>query len=164
MNGHINIFNICFQVNSIDFNYDTSLQIASRKMKLKVVQELLNHDANISQANKFGETVWHTAIRDKENFLFTLLVAHCVEKGIPLKSKVESLLYIAAKRGDLQKIKKLLGLGLDSDERDSSGNTFYHIAARFACIVFNFLFYFHFLFINKQKTVPLKLFFNSKSD
>ena len=125
-----------FQVDSIDFNYNTPLQLASKRKKLKVVQELLTHDANISQVNKFGETVWDTAIRDKENFLFSLLVANCVDRSIPMKSNREPLLHIAAKCGDLQKLEKLFELGLDSDDRDSSGNTLYHIAARFDSLDF----------------------------
>lgn len=98
---------------------------------MKVVKELLNNGAIISITNKCNETVWDTAIQDEDNFLFSILVAHCVERNISLECNREPLLHIAARCGDLQKTEKLCELGLDMDERDSSGNTFFHIAARY---------------------------------
>ena len=118
------------QANCTNFKGDTPLQLASRNKKLKVVKELLNEGAIISITNKSNETVWDTAIREEENFLFSILVAHCVERSFSLECSREPLLHIAARCGDLQKMEKLCELGLDLDERDSSGNTFYHIAAR----------------------------------
>lgn len=72
----------------------TLLHIAARYNKIKIIQDLMNKDADINAQDKFGNTPLSIAIHCKNEKAQNLLEQHGALKTTPRKSKCESCIIL----------------------------------------------------------------------
>ena len=120
-----------------DCNGNTAILFATKAGNIGTMKLLADHGANLDCKNKMGQSIWDFAmlIADK-NFLKAVAQLYRRAKRFTKADRKllfaigKTPLHVAASNGDVEKIRCLLEIGVDPKDRDLSGNTYFHVAAR----------------------------------
>ncbi|KAK0058560.1 transient receptor potential cation channel subfamily A member 1 [Biomphalaria pfeifferi] len=131
-------------VDAADERGDTALLLTAKYGRPKSMQTLLHLGANVYHKNLMGDDVWTFAVNSDNDLILKLLVIHQRKQELEnfqdfirnVNSKVlsstagsNSLLFLAASVGNIERIKLLLELKIDASVTDEEGNNFLHHAA-----------------------------------
>jgi glutaminase len=132
-----------FNFNLGDYDHRTPLHIAAAEGHLEAAQFLIDHEAQVNQHDRWGQTPVNDALRGNYHELQSLLQAHGGEQSEGVFPHTETTLsnYIcgdpdltaeliwSAYLGDLINLQRLFALGHPVNLRDYDGRTPLHLAA-----------------------------------
>jgi ankyrin repeat protein len=107
-------------LNTKDASGRTALHYAVEKGHKDIVELLIANGANVNAKDKNNDTPAHIALGENKISMLTLLI----EKGADLDS-----IHLAARKGDLDRVKSFIEKGTNVNETDSYGATPLHYAA-----------------------------------
>ncbi|XP_066016791.1 uncharacterized protein [Pocillopora verrucosa] len=110
----------------------TALHIAVEKGHEEIVEYLLEKGADIHATDDFGCTALHVAASNrKENFNIAQLILNC--EGVKVNALEENEntpLKLAAEKGHINIVKKLISMKADVNKADKGDSTPLHVAAK----------------------------------
>ena len=132
-----------FNFNLGDYDHRTPLHIAAAEGHLEAAQFLIDHEAQVNQHDRWGQTPVNDALRGNYHELQSLLQAHGGEQSegvfphteTPLSNFIcgdpdlTAELIWSAYLGDLINLQRLFALGHPVNLRDYDGRTPLHLAA-----------------------------------